>query len=417
MKSDLRSISQKPKQAFEELGSNFNRPYLTPAKIISKMELLDKKLAKQLAETIIVERKLVSRTLPLKDKEGKALWYCLTPEIEEYLHKIDKEFSGILQSLIEQEFEYSLLSESIFEEAFFSSKIEGTKTSYVRAKELIDQDMPAVDNSEKMVKNNLLAMEYIVDNLHKDFDIKMILEIHRIVTLDAMAPGYEAFVGRFRDGDVQLKTLTKKTVYEPPHHGVIQSLMEDLIKWMNDDSQFLHPVLKASIFHFYFAYIHPFFDGNGRTARALFYFYLLKSGYNEMKFLSISNIINKSNKLYAQSFKDVEDNDSDLTYFLIFSTKVIFEAYEALKAKLYAQLKWVLIKKRIQLKDLPLNRRQMKLMKHFCSQRYEELSVRMIQNTYKVDYEETTEDLDQLVEWGFLEKSKTADKDYYSLVE
>ncbi|MDH4128722.1 MAG: Fic family protein, partial [Spirochaetota bacterium] len=196
-------------------------------------------------------------------------------------------------------------------------------------------------------------------------------------------------------------------IYTPPDHKRIKALINDLVNWVTSDEPFVHPVLKASIIHFYLSYVHPFVDGNGRTARSLFYLEMLGSNYNIMRFLSISTVINKHKSLYYKVFKEVEDNESDLTYFLIFSMKVVYEAFKNVENK----IAWAVIQ--FMKDNLHINKRQLRLMKGFCFKRYDELSVEKYIKINNIAYETARKDLNQLVKWNLLNKKKNGKKYYY----
>lgn len=145
----------------------------------------------------------------------------------------------------------------------------------------------------------------------------------------------EDIVEKYRDDAVFVwETKSQKPIYEGPHHSQIQALMDDLVKFINDDDE-LHPVIKACIIHLYFVYIHPFFDGNGRTARALSYMFLLQKGYNFFKFFSISSVVREEKSKYYKAIDDTEKYESDLTYFLIFYIDMIIHSIAQGKKFIY----------------------------------------------------------------------------------
>jgi len=104
---------------------------------------------------------------------------------------------------------------------------------------------------------------------------------------------------------------------------------------------FIHPTIRAIVLHFMLAYIHPFVDGNGRTARALFYWYMIRQGYWLFEFLSISRIIVNAPAKYARAFLNTETDECDLTYFIMFHLRTICRAREELQAYLAKQRKRV----------------------------------------------------------------------------
>ena len=106
---------------------------------------------------------------------------------------------------------------------------------------------------------------------------------------------------------------------------------------MESANSFIHPVIKAIILHFMIGYIHPFGDGNGRTARALFYWYMLRCGYWLFEFVSISKLIKEKRSDYDTAYIYTETDDFDLTYFIYHQVDVIIKAVDALRAHIAAK--------------------------------------------------------------------------------
>jgi Fic family protein len=94
---------------------------------------------------------------------------------------------------------------------------------------------------------------------------------------------------------------------------------------------FVHPVVRAVLLHFGLAYDHPFEDGNGRTARILFFWSMRKSGYWLAEYLSISTILRKAPARYGRAFLETETDEGDTTYFLIHQLEVIERAIEEMR--------------------------------------------------------------------------------------
>jgi Fic family protein len=111
--------------------------------------------------------------------------------------------------------------------------------------------------------------------------------------------------------------------------------MKRLCDYANDDGPvFVHPVIKAVILHFWLAYLHPFADGNGRTARALFNLFMLKKGYWLFEYLSVSRAILGKRAGYDKAYLYAELDDCDLTYFVDFNLHAIEKSLKDLWAYL-----------------------------------------------------------------------------------
>ena len=108
-------------------------------------------------------------------------------------------------------------------------------------------------------------------------------------------------------------------------------MIDDLILFANEDDEFIHPIVRAIILHFLIGYIHPFNDGNGRTARALFYWYALKHHYDLLEYISISRIFVHAPVQYTRAYQLTETDSNDMTYFIDFNIHIISRALDALK--------------------------------------------------------------------------------------
>jgi len=184
----------------------------------------------------------------------------------------------------------------------------------------------------------------------------------------------------------------------------LESLIKDLCDFFNTDTKetFIHPILKAIVIHFMIGYIHPFTDGNGRTARALFYWYLLKKGYWLTEYLSISKIIQDSKTQYEKAYLYTEADANDLTYFLTYHLRVMDKSFEALKE--YIQLKQ---KENLQIASfirIPnVNERQAQLLKIIFDEPESIFTVKEVENRFQVSKYTARTDLNMLVEMKFLE--------------
>lgn len=108
-------------------------------------------------------------------------------------------------------------------------------------------------------------------------------------------------------------------VHIPPVYADIPGFILQLCSFFNgneDGKFFIHPIMRGIIIHFMLAYMHPFADGNGRTAREVFYWYMLKQGYWLTEYLSISRIISRSKKSYEKAFLYSEADGNDIGYFV-----------------------------------------------------------------------------------------------------
>ena len=259
----------------------------------------------------------------------------LTNQMQRMCHEIDKNWGGLWgsDSIIREENKEQYLVGSLMEEAIYSSQMEGAATTRKVAKEMLRKKMPPNDKSQQMISNNYQTIQFIVS--HKDTPLtpELLLQIHQLMTEHTMQHPHDSGCFR-RNNDVVVENgITHETVHTPPTYEEIPNFVEDLCHFFNekDAPQFIHPIIRGIIIHFMVAYVHPFVDGNGRTARALFYWYMLKQGYWLTEYLSISRVIAKSKKSYEKAFLYTESDGMDIGYFVAYNMRVLQQSFKQLQ--------------------------------------------------------------------------------------
>ena len=196
--------------------------------------------------------------------------------------------------------------------------------------------------------------------------------------------------------------------HEPPEARELPKRLENMCDFANGRTPdyFVHPVLRAIILHFWLAYDHPFVDGNGRTARALFYWSMLRQGYTLFEFVSISQILLRAPGRYAEAFLHTETDENDLTYFILHQTEVITQAVKALHQ--YAARKAAELKKTDrQLRGMEgLNHRQQALLTHALRNTSARYLIEGHRRSHAVTFPTARNDLFNLVERGLLSVTK-----------
>ena len=185
--------------------------------------------------------------------------------------------------------------------------------------------------------------------------------------------------------------------------------MDSLLEFINSNNNY-HPVIKACIIHFYFVYIHPFFDGNGRTARALSYMYLLQNNYKFFKFFSISSVINEERSRYYDAIENTEVYDSDMTYFIKYHTSMIVQSIANIKNNFKKEFGRQLIKDTLEKAGIILENRQSKAINSFITIDKNFITISEYQRKFKVSYETARTDLLELETIGFFRKVKKGKK-------
>lgn len=355
---------------------------------------------------LVAYRKQKAEEPLLKDQSGNCFWFVMTHPLQKKLHEIDSYGRDSLYDMVKKEIESELIKESLIEEAFYSSVIEGAFTTLKKAKAMIERREAPKDNSEQMVLNNYNAMRFILENRGRELSNELVLELHKIVTEKTLED--QSCAGKYRDDVVYVTDEKGATIYTPPPNSDIPRLMQDLIDWIivENEKAFIHPIIKASILHFYFVYLHPFFDGNGRTARALFYFYLIKNKYEFFRYFSISSIISSTRGKYYKSIKDVEDYGSDMTYLLIYMADSVMKAIVEIKNKISVHYKRDYIMAKLAEKQVRLNERQEKFVRKFPLWKEKEIHIAKYMEIYGVVHQTARTDLLDMVEKNILIKSK-----------
>lgn len=290
------------------------------------------------------------------------------------------------------------LTRSLIEEPFSSSVLEGAATTRERARAMIDDNQQPKSEGDIMVLNNYRAMQHIKSLPSDELTPEIILEFHRILTQDTLKRPEMA--GRLRDNnDIVIgDDFTGDVFHDPPDFETLSERLDSLCKFANghsEDMPYMHPITKAIILHFMLAYDHPFVDGNGRTARALFYWSVLRDGYWLLEYASISHILRKAPAQYGRAFLLTETDDNDLTYFLLHQTEVIIRALDELDSYLERQKRKMLSAEAL-LKDETLNRRQKTLLVDFLKYRKTQITRNEHMRREDVSYLTASKDLDEL---------------------
>ena len=285
---------------------------------------------------IKLARNTAARDLRLLDRNGRPFRVALTDSIASKLHTITKQAAGSIRGLDQQEDERAkerFLIRSQIEEAMTSSQLEGAGTTRAVAKDMLRSGRKPRDHGEHMIYNNYLAMQELKRWRDQPLTPDAVFEIHRLITSDTLDDPSQA--GRFRtaDDNVVVEDEVGRVLHVPPRADELPERMRALCDFANgihDGEGFLHPVVRAIAIHFQIGYDHPFCDGNGRTARTLFYWSMLRSGYWLTEYLSVSSVFKNAKAQYLRSYLHTETDESDLAYFVDYHLEVIVDAIDNL---------------------------------------------------------------------------------------
>lgn len=331
----------------------------------------------------------------------------VTDHMQQQCHEFDMNLGGYLgtQSFIPDADKNRYLVSSNMEEAIASSQMEGAATTRKIAKDMLRKSISPRTRSEQMIYNNYETIRFILEHRDEKFTKETLLHIHRLMTYKTLEDPNDE--GRFRtDNNVVVEDgITHETIQTPPDCSEIEALVADVCKFFDEDNfngVFIHPIIKGIIIHFLIAFIHPFVDGNGRTARAVFYWYMLRRGYWLTEYLSISRIIARSKRQYEKAYLYTECDANDLGYFIAYHLRAVGLAYDELRQ--YIQRK---IDEKQQTSDFlklgNINARQAQIIKWYNDTPNISFSVKEIQTRMNVSYPTAKGDLDGLVKSGYLE--------------
>lgn len=363
-------------------------------------------------------RHINSTRSPILDLRGHPFTFWLTDDVQKNLHLIDQNTGGNLALSDpgnDKNTSTRYMVSSLMEEAITSSQIEGAVATIKEAKKMLLEKRKPKNKSEQMIYNNFLTMQSLKDICKRDLDIRVLLDLHVSITKDTLDSHEEE--GRFRTADENVNVVTSygDLLFSPPPAEEIEERIRALIDFANDvnDRPFIHPVIKAILLHFWMAYIHPFIDGNGRMARTLFYWYLLKHQYCLFEYTSISKTILKRTTKYAYAYLYSEHDENDLAYFINFHIDVIIEAVEELKRHIQLE-KEKNHRLRAEIAEYPdLNVRQTRIIQHILDHSNDILTIKLHQNLNAITYQTARTDLLDLETKGWLRTIKKGKTFYF----
>ncbi len=362
---------------------------------------------------IKMSRMYGAQPIPLKDRVGRPFTFSLNQRSFELLHEIDLHCGGgisvandgILQAGTRDAYYIS----SLFEEALTSSQLEGAVVTRSEAREILRKQRTPTTGHERMVVNNYRTMRLVAELKHDELTPELILRIHKEITEGTLDHAHQE--GRFRDLGDDVRVIDDESgevFHTPPPAGELATRAELLCAFANQHGMngFLHPVIRSILLHFWIAYDHPFVDGNGRTARALFYWSMLRHGYWLAEFFSISHEILKAPKQYYRAFLHTETDGNDLNYFILHQLGVIISSIHALKAYIERKRAEIESVKHLLGPGSGFNHRQLAILRHAIKTPHATYTVAGHQESHGTSYQTAMNDLAQLHQRGLLHRDK-----------
>lgn len=361
-------------------------------------------------------RRTLYRTLPLTDSTGEPFRYALPNVALEMLHLVDRNAAGNIKGsdqVTNPATRDTYLFKSIVEEAITSSQLEGASTTRKVAKAMIQEGRPPRTRSERMILNNYEGMRQVLKLVDQPLAPELVISLQRTLTEDALDDPDAA--GRLRrpDEDIVIEDETGTRLHTPPPADQLAQRMLLMCDFANGGGggEFIPPAARAILLHFWLAYDHPFVDGNGRTARALFYWSMARQGYWLCEYVSISRILKKARGQYARSYLYTESDENDTTYFLLYQLRVLLRAIDELHDYLARKAQEIHhaeeLVRRAARSHGDFNPRQLALINHAVKHPEARYTVDSHQRSHGITYETARTDLTKLANIGLLVKRKS----------
>lgn len=357
------------------------------------------------------------RKLQLTNKHGAPFVYTIPDEVMERLHHIDSRASGriaLSENVATQENRDRFIFNSLVEEAITSSQLEGASTTRQIAADMIRTSRRPKNKSEQMILNNYLGMKHVREICKQPLSEKTLMKLHKVLTEDTLEDS--SATGRLQQPEEErvhvVDNASQRILHEPPPAEMLPDRIAQMIEFANEKiatSGFMHPLIRAIILHFWMGYDHPFLDGNGRAARALFYWSVLRDKYWMFEFISISRILKMAPAQYSRSYLYTETDDNDLTYFIIHQLDVIEKALNDLDEYLRRKTEQVQRIEKI-LHRTDLNNREIALLSHAIRHPGHEYIVKSHQTSHRIAYGTARSDLLELAELGLLYPKRIGQK-------
>lgn len=343
--------------------------------------------------------------------------FTITPKINKTLVEIER-VRGFLDAIkLKDEWFADMQKQALILEAHYSTHIEGTALSLQQAKSILEGKVVKGVNidDKKELLNYKKAMDFISKYLGKEDPITegLIRELHKILVKGVR--GGQADPGNYRRvQNYVVNSRTREVIYTPPAPLEVPHLMREFAEWLNRPED-ISSILIAGIAQFQFVHIHPFLDGNGRTARILSTLILYKTGYDFKRLFTISEYYDKDRPSYYRAIQSVRKNNMDMSCWL----EYFVEGLKSQMAEIQGKGKRIIKREALfkKLGTLSLNKRQEKALTYIVNEG--RISVNEYQNVIKTIRKTAQRDLGDLVKKEILKvvaRSSTDPTKYYELL-
>ncbi|MBU1087120.1 MAG: Fic family protein [Candidatus Omnitrophica bacterium] len=344
--------------------------------------------------------------------------YNITEKILNNLTFIASAREVIEQAHLVPKWEASLRRQAKLRNTHSSTAIEGNKLTLEQVEALSEgKDIIATDKDKKEVLNYLEALDAVHSFTEKGkIKVQDILNIHRMVSKGVLRDNKES--GVFRDRQVYVGRrifdgtgFKEEVEYMPPKTENVPDLVKEFIDWLNMDKTWkINPVLLAGIAHYEIARIHPFIDGNGRTARLIATLIIYLSGFDHRRLFALDDFYDRDRQAYYAALKTVQENNNDISKWLEYFTSGV--AYSVNEVK-EAVLKLGLKKKRVSKAQVSLTDKQMKIVEFMNA--HGKAANKDLQALFKISAQAVHNELSKLVKLKVIKPQGSGRSLYYIL--
>lgn len=302
--------------------------------------------------------------------------FTITNEINNSLTTIERVRGFLDAAVLSTAWINEMQNRALILEAHHTTHIEGTQLTIEQSEKLLEGGDVSNANSDdvKELLNYKKAFNLVSDYLDSGDPITegLIREIHKELVIHVR--GNSASPGAYRKiQNYVINSKTGQAIYTPPPAYEIPKMMDDLVKWINLEKM-INPILISGIAQFQLVHIHPFLDGNGRTARLLSTLCLYRRGYDFKQLFTISEYYDRNRLEYYKSIQSVRESNMDMTKWLEYFTQGLAEQMKEIKSRGEYVIKADLIAKKYQLSKRQEAALQMILENgDLTMKRYEEL--------------------------------------------
>ncbi len=352
--------------------------------------------------------------------------YSINSQILNSISQIESSKAIIDASPIIPAYEKQFQEEAIVNAVHYGTKLEGNDLSFNQVAKVMEgkqvyaakRDIQEVINYRE-VMDHLESLSQEKESNEKLYNKQTLCNIHQ-KTVDGIVS--EDQTGQFRNLQVTIRnSVTDEIFFRPPPPIEVEYLIEDFFNWLNSDAaKQTHPVLKAGITHYTLVAIHPFTEGNGRTARAMTTLVLMQENYNIKRLFALEEYFDRHaeryyNSLQAVSMQKGEISDRDQTPWLEYFTTALSTELKKIEEKVRQISSDISLKKKLGNKQIPINKRQVKLVEYM--REYNALRMSDARDIIPMVSDDTIwRDLRKLIEAGIVEKKGSTKGAYYRLV-